>query len=220
MSYKNYGDNLLNRFKSYREKYFSKQDELFHDDYNWVFKKKYANFNLFNPHQEILLPVDRRHRWFHSMISSQAFTVSVFGTIIQRDDLCLLNDIQDDSGEPLQVLRLDGKPEFDYPANTLNEPILTQVDLFILGIKGNVAIECKLTEQKVGSCAQVTKGECNGSYTEQTGRKPGERRYLIEIGGDYWKYIPELFSWRNDTDYIICMYLARIYQSLINELKK
>ena len=138
MSYHMFRDILLTRFKSYREKYFSKQDGLFHDDYTHVFKKNQANFNLFNPQQGVYIPVKRRHRWFHSMFSSQALTVSVFGAIMQREDLHLLNDVRDDEGEPLLRFVLDGKPEFDYPVQTLNEPTPTRVDLFLPGKNGNI----------------------------------------------------------------------------------
>ncbi len=217
MSYHKYRNDMLTLFKSYREKYFSEQDELFHDDHTHVFKKNYANRNLFNPQQGVYIPVNRRHRWFHSMFSSQALTVSVFSAIMRRKDLHLLNNVRDDEGEPLLRFELDGKPVFDYPVKTLNEPTPTRVDFFIPGKNGNIAIECKLAEREVGACSQVRKGKCNGGYAEQLGRKPGERCYLTERGVQYWKHIPRLFSWQKEVEYSPCP-IWKPYQLIRNIL--
>ena len=59
MSYHKYRETLLTLFKSYREKYFSEQDGLFHDNHAHVFKKKHASFNLFIPQQGVYIPVNR-----------------------------------------------------------------------------------------------------------------------------------------------------------------
>lgn len=217
MSYLTYRDALLTRFKSYREQYFAKQDELFHDAYAHVFRKQYANFNLFNPQQGIHIPVKRRHRWFHSMFSSQALTVSVFSTLMQRQDLHLLNDVQDDEGDSLLRFVLDGTPVFDYAVKMLNEPTPTRVDFFLPGKNGNIAIECKLAEREFGACSQVRTGRCNGNYAEQPGRKRGERCYLTEIGVDYWKHIPKLFSWKKEDEYAPCP-IWKPYQLVRNVL--
>lgn len=138
------------------------------------------------------------------MASSQALTISVFGTIMQRDDLYLLNSIRDDNGEPLLHFELKGKPEFDYKVNYLNEPTPTQVDFFIPSIEGNIAIECKLAENEFGPCSQVTNGKCDGNYSEKPELDYGERCYLSKIGVDYWKHIPHLFRWKNNADYSPC----------------
>ncbi len=217
MSYHKYRESLLTLFKSYREKYFTNQDELFHDDYSHVFRKKHADFNLFNPQQGVYIPVNRRHRWFHSMFSSQALTVSVFGAIMQREDLHLLNNIRDDEGEPLPRFVLDGKPVFDYPVKTLNEPTPTRVDVFFPGKNGDIAIECKLAERELGACSQVRKGKCNGNYAEQTRRKTGERCYLTERRVQYWKHIPRLFKWQKEVEYSPCP-IWKPYQLIRNIL--
>ena len=70
------------------------------------------------------------------MFSSQALTVSVFGAIMQQEDLHLLNNVRDDEGDPLLRFVLDGKPVFDYPVQTLNEPTPTRVDFFLPGKTG------------------------------------------------------------------------------------
>ena len=82
---------------------------------------------------------------------------------MQREDLHLLNNVREDEGEPLLRFVLDGKPGFDYLVQTLNEPTPRRVDVFFSGKNGNIAIECKLTERKVGACSQVRKGKCSGS---------------------------------------------------------
>ena len=218
MSYYKYKKDLLNRFKAYRIRHFTHQDDLFIERYNHVFKSKYAKYNLSNSDLDELLPRGRRHRWFGSMGSSQALAVSVFGIIKKRDNLWLLTEVIDDNGYPLLPGFIpDGEPEFDYKVPTLNEPSQTQVDFFMPGRNGNVAIECKLWEPRLGTCSQVSKKKCNGNYAEQSGRKHGERCYLTEKGITYWDYIPGLFKWRADKDHTTCP-IWKPYQLVRNVL--
>ena len=218
MSYYRYKKDMLNRFKSYRISHFPLQDDLFLKRYNHVFKSKYAKYNLFNSDLDELLPRARRHHWFGSMGSSQALAVSVFGTMKQRDDLLLITEVLDDNGYPLLPGFIpDGELEFEYNITTLNEPTQTKVDLFMEGRNGNMAMECKLWEPRLGTCSQVSKGKCNGNYAEQSGRKPGERCYLTEKGITYWDYIPRLFKWPADKDHTPCP-IWRTYQLVRNVL--
>jgi len=140
------------------------------------------------------------------MGSSQALAVSVFGTMMCRNDLQLLTKVLDNNGHPLLLgFVLEGQPEhpFDYRVTALNEPRPTQVDLFLPCQKGNVAVECKFWESELEPCSQVAK-ECNGNYSAQPGRTPGQRCALTEKRIAYWNYIPRLFHWRADVDYKPC----------------
>ena len=167
MRYSKYKREMLRRFKTYRGQHFFLRDELFDEHYYHIFKSKYSEYNLFNPDLGKLLPKDRRHRWFRNMGSSQALAVSVFGTMMCRNDLQLLTKVLDNNGHPLLPgFVLEGQPEhpFDYWVTALNEPRPTQVDLFLHYQKGKVAIECKFWESESGPCSQVS-DECNGNYS-------------------------------------------------------
>lgn len=56
---------------------------------------------------------------------------------------------------------------------------------------------------------------CNGSYTYQNNRK--ERCSLTKIGVLYWNYIPDLFNWDNNLNYLTCP-LNSTYQLVRNIL--
>ena len=97
------------------------------------------------------------------------------------------------------------------------------MDVFISG-DYQVAIECKLTETEVGSCSRprlTTRDSnyetdyCDGNYSRQRDRNA--RCSLREIGVLYWKYVPELFVWRDDTDHAPCP-LYKNYQLVRNFL--
>jgi hypothetical protein len=170
-----------------------------------VFQAEFASFNLFKLELDRLLPKNRRHRWFGSMGSSQALAVSVFGTVLKRGDLLLLAQIPDEHGRSLLPgFELAGQPEFDYSVTTLNESRPTQVDLFLPGQRGHVAVECKLWERELTPCSQVASHQCNGGYAHQAGWAPGQRCALTEKGILYWHYIPQLFKWPADQDHFPC----------------
>jgi hypothetical protein len=153
------------------------------------------------------------------MGSSQALAVSVFGTMMKQGDLSLLNEVPDEHGRSLFPGFVPaGQPEFDHRVITLNEPRSpTQVDLFLPGQHGHVAIECKLWERELGPCSQVASHQCNGDYAFQPGRAPGQRCVLTEKGIAYWDYIPQLFHWRADFDYCPCP-IWKPYQLVRNVL--
>ena len=218
MGYWKYKQEMLDRFMVFRKRNFLERDELFYERYNHVFKPEFAEYNLFKTELDKLLPRKRRHRWYGNMGSSQALAVSVFGTIMKRGDLGLLAEICEDDGSPL-LLNLDreGHPEFDYPISALNEPTPTSIDIFLPGRMRNVALECKLWEDKLGPCSQVDRKKCNGNYEKQKGRKQDERCYLTGRGVEYWNYIPQLFRWRADVDHFPCPILEP-YQLVRNVL--
>lgn len=205
MSYNDYKQAMRRRFIAYRKKHYPIEYDLFDPRRQHVFKTEYAFRNLFTSGLDRLLPKDRRHRWFGSMGSSQALAVSVFGTMIKRDGLSLLNEVPDEHNHPLLPgFTLADQPEFDYQVTTLNEPRPTQVDLFLPGQRGHVAVECKLWERELSPCSQVATYQCNGNYASQPGCAPGQRCALTEKGIAYWHYIPQLFRWRADLDHFPC----------------
>jgi hypothetical protein len=146
------------------------------------------------------------------MSSSQALAQSILGNLKLYDQLHLLNDLNDDFGEPLfgptKIATANFKME--QSIDFLGEPRRTSVDAFISG-DYQVAIECKLTESEVGPCSRPLLTQknsnyktdfCDGTYTRQRGRQ--ERCTLTEIGVLYWKYIPSLFTWQSDIDLKPC----------------
>jgi len=105
----------------------------------------------------------------------------------------------------------------------LGEPRQTSLDGYISGIY-QIAIECKFTEPEVGTCSRpqiiptasnYDQELCKGDYSRQRSRK--ERCSLTEIGVLYWRYIPCLFKWKNDTDLSPCP-LYKNYQLVRNIL--
>lgn len=218
VSYNDYKQAMLHRFIAYRRRHYPLQEDMF-DPRHWhVFTSDFAFCNLFHHKLDRLLPKDRRHRWFGSMGSSQALAVSVFGTMIRHDDLMLLTEVPDDDGRPLLPnFVAAGDPEFDYRVMVLDEPRPTQVDLFLPGRNGHVAIECKFWERELSPCSQVTTHQCTGDYAPQPGRAPGQRCALTEKGIAYWHYIPQLFHWRNDLDHQPCP-IWKPYQLVRNVL--
>ncbi len=172
-----------------------------------------------------MVPAGERHKWFRSMNSSQALAQSVFGNLAVYDSLQILSKIKDDDG-----LDLFGKAKItsenfvmEYKVNYLGEPHPTSLDGFVSG-KYRVAIECKFTEQDIGTCSRprLTKSDsnyessyCDGSYKVQGNRK--NRCSLTESGVLYWSYIPSLFEWKSDTDICTCP-VNRNYQLVRNIL--
>lgn len=172
-----------------------------------------------------LLPEGEKHKWFRSMNSSQALALSVFGNLKISKTFHHLFDLRDDSGD-----RVFGDGHLssedltlEYRVDYLGEPRHTSIDVFINN-DYKVAIECKFIEIGIGECSRpkLTKTRpnysrdfCNGTYTIQRSR--GKRCSLSEIGVEYWKYIPELFNWKNDKDLNPCP-LNENYQLVRNIL--
>ncbi len=98
----------------------------------------------------------------------------------------------------------------EHAVSHLGEPRPTSLDGYICG-KHQVAIECKFTEADIGTCsrprlkpkdANEASGYCSGDYAVQQGRS--ERCALTQTGVLYWRYVHELFSWRDDIDLTPC----------------
>ncbi len=218
MTYNDYKREMLRRFIAYRRRHYPIESDMFDPRRDHVFKPEFASLNLFKPRLDRLLLQDRRHRWFRSMGSSQALAVSVFGTVLKRGDLVLLAQVPDEGGRPLLLgFELADQPEFDYRVTSLNEPRPTQVDLFLPGRQGHVAVECKLWERELAPCSQVATHQCNGNYVFQAGQTPGQRCALTEKGIAYWNYIPQLFRWPADRDHVPCP-IRKPYQLVRNVL--
>jgi hypothetical protein len=159
-----------------------------------------------------LLPPGTMHRWFRSMNSSQALTVSVFGNLMRYDCLQVLAELTDEGGEPLFGRAEIASDDFrlEVTVNTLGEPRPTSLDACISG-RPRVAIEVKFTEHQIGRCSRpglepsasnYDTDLCDGTYSRQRGRR--ERCALTENGIHYWRYVPDLFRWRADVDHGPC----------------
>ena len=222
MKISDYRKALIAGFWEYQKEQFSDWQTYFErpfspDDRPPVFEKHTANHNVLmepdispDKQKDLLneIPESARHRWFRSMRSSQALAQSIFGNLKISDCLHYMGELLDESGEPLF-----GKAEvtsenfsMEYVVDFLDEPRPTNVDGFISG-DYQVAIECKFAETEVGTCSRprLKKRDpnyCDGTYTRQRDR--GERCSLTEIDVRYWRYVPVLFTWRNDTDLMPC----------------
>ena len=213
-----YRRQMMSRFAAYRDAQFAGQDSLFDPapGHEHVFRPEHAERNLFDPELGDLLP-GRRHRWFAAMSSSQALALSIFGTIIKRSGASTLAALPDERGALLLPdFAPAGEPLFDYPVTYLGEPRPTQVDFYLPGKWGNVAIECKLGESEWGACSQVPV-RCDGNYAVEAGPKRGQRCTLSARGVQYWQYLPRLFLWQADVDYRPCP-IREPYQLVRNVL--
>ena len=158
------------------------------------------------------IPQGDRHKWYRSMNSSQALSQSVFGNLAIYGHLDLLGDIRDENGLAVfENANLTSEHfAMEYKIGYLGEPRPTSLDVSFGG-DYRVAVECKFTEEEVGTCSRprLTPGDtsyqterCNGTYTRQDGRD--ERCSLSAIGVLYWKYVPVLFRWQADQDIVPC----------------
>ncbi|MBN1936954.1 MAG: hypothetical protein JW934_20000 [Anaerolineae bacterium] len=187
-TYNDYVRQMKRRFIHYRHTHYPLEYDLFDPRREHVFKAEFAMCNLVEWDLIDFLPKNRRHTWFSSMTSSQALAVSVFGTLLKRQDLQLLAQILDKDGHILlDGFEPAGKPVFDLALGTLNERTPTSIDLFWPGKDGHVAIECKLMEREIGTCSRVPRF-CDGKYV------PG-KCWLTQRGMTYWQHIPRVLTW-------------------------
>ncbi|MEN6571905.1 MAG: hypothetical protein ABFD24_08700 [Anaerolineaceae bacterium] len=226
---------LLHRFWAYAESKHQPWDKYFdrpNHDYSRppVFLAREGNMIL-NPDPVLagkltkMIPAGEYHKWFNSMASSQALTLSVLGNLFLEKHLSILADLTDDDGIPLlgnkavSVEKFSLENKIDY----LGEPRQTSIDGFIAG-EYQIAVECKFTEAEIGSCSRprLTKKDsnyqhdyCDGSYTRQANHK--ERCTLTENGIRYWEYVPKIFKWQNNIDLRPCPLLQN-YQLVRNIL--
>lgn len=236
---KDYKADLNRRYWEYQQSQFSTGQSFFERPYVQdgrppVFSRHEAWRNvIINPvagQQEThrllaLIPEGERHKWFGSMNSSQALAQSVLGNLATYDSLQYLSQLKDDAGIPLfgkaQISSANFKME--HKIDYLSEPRRTSLDGYISG-DYRIAIECKFTEPEVGTCSRPRleptvsnyKSEhCNGTYSMQRARR--ERCSLTEIGVLYWRYVPHLLKWKNDSDSNPCP-LNKNYQLVRNIL--
>lgn len=236
--YQEYRRDLIARFWAYAQNAFDSQD-FDRDDASIerppVFIKDASLNNVLvnerapaELRQRVLDEVPRRqqHLLFRSMSSSQALTQSVFGNLKVQGKLGQLADLRGDDGQPLFIPK-PGQSigvSLEHDVGHLHEPRPTSVDVFIENAGHKIAVECKLSEQEVGSCSRprlTTKDTnyerdyCDGRYAIQRGRRA--RCSLTEIGVSYWSHLPQLFNWKADVDHEECP-LRLTYQLVRNVL--
>jgi Restriction Endonuclease associating with ARP len=157
------------------------------------------------------MPAGDVHLHFGSMKSSQALALSVFGCLKLEGRLNALAEIKSEDG--FAIFGHDLEPEnvqFEHEVKTLGEPRPTSIDVRFKG-KRDVMVECKFTENGVGSCSRprlrskdnnFKRDYCDGSYRQQNERQ--ERCSLTQNGIKYWGHIPELFGWDAESDLAPC----------------
>jgi len=172
-----------------------------------------------------LVPEGERHKWFRSMNSSQALAQSILGNLSIHGLLGLLTELEADEGSTLLGNAQPSADTFamEFKIDYLREPRPTSLDGYVSG-NYRVAIECKFTEQEVGDCSRprLTRADsnyaaeyCDGTYARQ--RERTERCSLTEVGVSYWRHVPRLFQWPNDSDLTPCP-LHKNYQLVRNIL--
>jgi len=218
---------MFRGFWNYREIEFKDRQHYFDSAHNIensppVFHSRYKQKNVIYKSEmeeriNALIPKGQHHRWFRSMSSSQALTLSVFGNLILYDRLEILAGITGDDDKPLftPIRSNTSDWQIEYSVNYLREPRPTSVDVFIEN-SPRVAIECKLMEKEIGPCSSGRdKKECDGKYEVEYGKQYPCYKTSREI--TYWKYIPHLFNWSDDKDYNPCPLLDS-YQLVRNIL--
>ena len=218
---------VFQRFWNYRRNEFKDQVHYFDNTHREkdgppVFKSEYKHKNVIfqqgtEEKTKFLIEEGRYHRWFRSMSSSQALTLSVFGNLKVLNRLDLLAGINGDDGTSIffQGGASLSDCHLEYRVNVLGESRSTSVDVFIKD-SHCVAIECKLMEREIGPCSsgKYKKG-CDGRYGVGDG-KP-YKCYKTYRDVKYWKYIPRIFNWSDDKKYDPCPLLDS-YQLVRNIL--
>jgi len=172
-----------------------------------------------------LVPNGEKHKWYRSMNSSQAVAQSVLGNLAAHDLLNYLSDLKCDDGLDLfgDMLLTTDNFTMEYKVDYLNEPRRTSLDGYLSG-DCQIAIECKFTENEVGTCSRprlkpsasnYESDHCDGTYSIQRDRKG--RCSLSEARILYWHYIPILFKWKNNININPCP-LYKNYQLVRNVL--
>ena len=216
-AYDDYRSAVVERLWDYAEREFGDRPELFDKPERspkrppvFVDKDVAAEHNLlYPPHTEPR--VRRRHRYFASMLSSQALAQSVFGSLAELGKEGVLASLTTNDGLP--TVRSGVTVRMEYRVEHLGERrSKTSVDVWLDDGDQRVAVECKFTEPHFGRCSRpklqphkdrnYERDHCDGSYTRQRDRRT--RCSLTEIGVRYWQYLPELFDWSADSDMKPC----------------
>jgi hypothetical protein len=206
--YTDYVADLTAHLWAYRRGRFAHRDDLFDPKYAGlpsppVFAKDDDHLNVIvsnDPTQAAavrsMIEPWKRHKWFRSMKSSQALTLTVFGNL----KLCGHTDV-------LATVKSDGNggPAFgpgpiaaddvvlEYQARLPGERTSTSVDVLIRGTS-TVCVECKLSEAEVGPCSRPAvqadrAGHCDGVNPL---RAAGLECALARRGLKYWDNMSEL----------------------------
>lgn len=203
-AYDDYVKSMHDRFRLYAasEKTENSIDTAYKQGY--VFAKDCAEQNLFKPELGELLPENEHHKWFRSMTSSQALTVSVFGTLVQNGDLDLITGLKCDDGEPLLSIWVSPKlTRFEYPVVNLETGRRkTQIDFFISGGRSRIAIECKLMEDKIGDCSESKDGKESKAFRQLPGCDACHRVRLN--GARYWELLPQISDIKLEGPWCYC----------------
>lgn len=235
--YDNFRRSLIRNYWTFQEENFRPWEKYFdrpNNDYrrppvflekNWNVITNPASTSVETERLLKVIPTGEHHKWFRSMNSSQALTLSVLGNLFVNNHLAALGDLKDDNDHSLlgnEKISFDDF-EMEHKISHLGEPRSTSIDAFIPG-EYQIAIECKFTESEVGVCSRpgltenksnYQKDHCDGSYSRQRGRK--ERCTLSENGIKYWEQIPQFFKWNKNEDMADCK-LLRNYQLVRNIL--
>jgi hypothetical protein len=234
VEYRDYRARLLRTMHAFaRGRQFS--DDMFDSDLTDpqrppVFRPSHRDQNLILPADNnqladfvrASLPAGARHRWFGSMMSSQALAQSVFGALLGSNRLDLLSRVRAEGGElAFEGLTQPDEAKLEKEVDWLGEMEGrgTSVDVFFESPGYRIAVECKLSEREFGACSRPGLDEdnpdlCDGSYTVQLERRG--RCSLTERDIAYWSYIPAVLGWRDDEDHIPCP--ARYTYQLVRNL--
>jgi hypothetical protein len=226
-----YKADLVARYWKYQQNHFPdlhNHFELGHVPPVFLTRAAWGNI-LFDPNADDhereallkLIPVGEHHKWFRSMNSSQALAQSVLGNLAIHDSLGCLNDLPADDGGTLFSGGSITSKQFamEHKIGYLGEPHPTSLDGYFSG-DYRIAIECKFTEQEVGTCSKPHLApelpfHCDGTYTH---KGPGEGPCpMTPRGVKYWKYVRDLFTWESDVDADPCP-LYKNYQLVRNIL--
>jgi hypothetical protein len=190
--YAAYRNKLVSRCREYG-KSFSGAIDAEHGE-GHVFLPARQDLNLFDENLAEFIPAHNRHRWFRSMLSSQALAVSVIGTIVERDGPALLSELRCEDSLPLlpdqHGFQLVG---FEYAPTWLERgKRKSQIDAFLESPGWRLAIECKLTEQDIGHCQMSKDGEAQSAYRDLPGFDFCHR--VKFNGATYWSYWQQISS--------------------------
>lgn len=188
--YAAYRNDLISRCAEYSRSLRDAIDEEHGEGH--VFLQDRENLNLFDETLAEFIPVHNRHRWFRSMLSSQALAVSVIGTMVKRDGLSLISGLICDGANRLvpdeRTFQLVG---FEYTPKYLERgKRKSQIDVFLESPGWRLAIECKLTEENIGHCQRSEDGEPQKAYQTLSGF---DFCYRVKFNGAaYWDYWPHI----------------------------
>lgn len=158
-------------------------------------------------------------RHAHQPHSSQALAVDVFGTLqLAPDRHQVLDAVVGALGLPAGG-HWGVELEAQDAANELHEAQPTPADALLRSPELLVIVECKFTERHAGKCKQVQRRKtqpapCTGDYAFQgnPANVLASRCALVAKGARYWDWIPRVFAFQADQDYVPCPFRGAWYQ--------